>query len=25
LNELSDKGTLEKYTTKNGSIWTIKK
>ena len=25
LNELSDNGTLEKLTTKNGSIWTIKK
>lgn len=25
LNELSDKGTLEKLSTKNGSIWTIKK
>ncbi|EGV42486.1 DsbA family protein [Bizionia argentinensis JUB59] len=24
LNELSDKGVLEKLTTKNGSIWTIK-
>ncbi len=24
LNELSDKGTLEKLTTKNGSIWTLK-
>ena len=25
LNELSDKGALDKLTTKNGSIWTIKK
>lgn len=25
LNELSDNGTVEKLTTKNGSIWTIKK
>ncbi len=24
LNELSDKGTLEKLTTKNGSVWTLK-
>jgi predicted DsbA family dithiol-disulfide isomerase len=24
LNELSSRGTLEKFTTKNGSIWTIK-
>ena len=25
LNKLSDKGTIDKMTTKNGSIWTIKK
>jgi predicted HTH transcriptional regulator len=24
LNELSDNGKLEKFTTKNGSIWTVK-
>ena len=25
LNELSDKGALDKLTTKNGSMWTIKR